>query len=40
MVEDLKSDSKRWDEELRRSRQRGIRPGSHQDCDVNFEEKV
>ena len=36
MIEDLMADSKRWDEELRRSRSRGTRPGSHEDRAVNF----
>ncbi len=29
MIEDLMADSKRWEEELRRSRNRGPRPGIH-----------
>lgn len=31
MVEDLKADSKRWDDELRRTRPRDPRPGNHND---------
>jgi hypothetical protein len=36
MVEDLMADSKRWDEELRRSRTRGIRPGSYEVSGTEF----
>jgi hypothetical protein len=38
MIEDLKADSKRWDEELRRSRNRGPRPGSYDTQDTAQEE--
>lgn len=36
MIEDLMADSKRWDEELRRSRNRGIRPGEYRDLAASW----
>ncbi len=34
MIEDLMADSKRWDEELRHSRNRGVRPGRYEEHDT------
>lgn len=37
MIEDLMADSKRWDEELRRSsRNRGAKPGRYRTSKVKF----
>jgi hypothetical protein len=39
MIKDLKADSKRWDEELRRNQRRGFRPGIYNGYDVALEKR-